>query len=143
MRGAGDAGRPMDIEPEVLVSDQRGFAGMQTNAHSNRRILGPRMFREHRLNSSCAGASLQGTPKHNEEGVALRPQLQAAVRAERLSLDGMVREQDVRITIAEFLNQLCRSLDIAEKERDRASRQAHAIDAERLIIGSRIVPSCR
>src|SRR5207244_5749761 len=122
--GAGGACRPMDVQAQVLVADERRLAGVQTNPYPDLPVLRPGMLGQHLLHGGSARAGIERALEHDEEGVALGPELMAAVGRQGLALDRVMREQNVRILLAELLDQPCRPLDVAEKERDRAGRLA-------------------
>ena len=58
-----------------------------------------------------------------EERVALRVDLDPAVLVDRLADDAMVLGQDVRVIVAELMEQLRRALDVGEEEGDGSGRQ--------------------
>ena len=58
----------------------------------------------------------------DEEGVALRVDLDAAVAPECLAQNAAVFSERLRIAIAELLHQPRRAFDVGEEERDRAGR---------------------
>ena len=120
--GARHASRPMDVEAQVLVADERRLAGVQTDADPNLSVLRPGVLRQHLLDRGGAGAGIERALEHDEKGVALGPELMAAVGGQCLALDRVMREQNVRVLLAELLDQPCRPLDVAEKERGRAGR---------------------
>src|SRR6267143_1182127 len=95
----------MHIQPDIFVTDQRGLTRMQPDADAHRAAVGPFVLVQPLLHGSRPGARLQRAPEDDEEGIALGPQLMAAIGAERLALDDMMREEDVRIALAEFLDQ--------------------------------------
>ena len=78
------------------------------------------MFVQPLLHGSRPRAGFQRAPEDDEEGITLSPKLVPAVGGERLALDRVMGEKDVRVALAELLDQPRRSLDIAEKEGDRA-----------------------
>src|SRR5947209_20432471 len=71
MPGANDAASVMHIHPNIAISSQPRFAGMQPNAHPNRDAFGPGMFCENPLNGCGCGNRIGGTGKGDEEGISL------------------------------------------------------------------------
>ncbi len=63
------------------------------------------------------------TLKGEEERVALRVDLDAVARAERLANDAPMRGQHVAIGVPETLEKLGRVLDVGEREGDRSPGQ--------------------
>ena len=110
----------MHIQPEIFVADQRCLARVQPDADADRAAVRPLVRVQALLDGGRAGTRLQSAPEHDEEGITLGPKLVAAVGGERLALDRVMGEKDVRVALAELLDQPRRSLDIAEKECDRA-----------------------
>ena len=65
--------------------------------------------------------------KRDEEGVALRVDLDTAVRRERVPQESSMLRERVRVRIrAERVQQSRRSLDVGEEERDGAGREIPA-----------------
>jgi hypothetical protein len=60
--------------------------------------------------------------KDDEEAVALRRDLHPAVALEGIAQRSIVRAQDVRIALAELVEQPSRALDVREEERERSGR---------------------
>src|SRR2546421_9070271 len=142
--GARDPCRAMYLQAEVLVADERGLAGVQADPHTHRAALRPLVRVQCRLDGRRPSAGLQRTAEHDEEGIALGPQFVAAVGRQRFPQDAVMCEEDVRVALAELLDQPGRSLDVTEEKRDRAGWQrAHAGDADVLRTGSRISLSWR
>src|SRR5438309_5543500 len=129
----------MYLQAEILIADERGLAGVHADPHTHRAALRPLMRVQCRLDGRRPSAGLQRTAEHDEEGIALGPQLVAAVGSQRFTQDAVMCEEDVRVTLAELLDQPGRSLDVTEKEGHRAGRQrAHAGEADALRTVSRM-----
>src|SRR5438093_320442 len=65
--GAGDPGGAVDIEAEVLVTDECRLAGVQPDAHLNAPSLGPGMRLQSLLRRRRAAAGIQRAAEHDEE----------------------------------------------------------------------------
>ena len=142
--GAGDPGGSMDLEPQILIADQRCLAGVQTNPHPHLPAVGPPIIRQRLLDCGRAGAGIERAVEDDKERIALGTELVAVIRLQRLPLDGVMRQQHLGIAIAELLDQPRRSLDITEIEGDGAGRQlAHAAAPEWVKTGSRTDRSWR
>src|SRR5467141_359904 len=132
----------MDVEAEIFIADQRGLAGVDADTYAHRAALRPLVRMERLLYGSRADAGLQRAAEHDEEGIALSAELVATVVGERLALDRMMREEDIRVPVAKLLDQPCRPFDVAEEEGNGAGWQrCHAGDPAPLNTGSRIARS--
>src|SRR5437879_8532107 len=100
--GARHAGGPMDVEAEILVADERRFSSMEANPDSDLPAVRPGMPCQHRLQRPRACARVQRALEHDEKRVAFGAELLATVSGEGLALDRVVREQHVRVTVAEL-----------------------------------------
>ena len=67
VRRAGDPGGAVDIEAEVLVTDERRLAGVQPDAHLNAPSLRPGMRLQSLLRRCRAAAGIQRAAEHDEE----------------------------------------------------------------------------
>ena len=113
-----DTGRLVHVDADVTLSSQDRLAGMDAHPHADRlgrqRVLGLAR-REQRLPRVGEG---------DEEGVALRVDLDPAVRRERRSQRAPVLSQRVCVPLgAQLVQQRGRALDVGEQERDGAGRQ--------------------
>jgi hypothetical protein len=113
--GRGDAGSAVDVHADVaLVGDDR-LAGVDADAHANRagfqgaaRVGGGR---------DCVG----GTREGNEEGIALRVDLDSALGSAGLSDQPPMLGECLRVRLcAQLVEQPGRALDVREEERDSA-----------------------
>ncbi len=92
----GDARRPYDVEPGIsLVADGR-LAGVQAEPHTDRYALRPRLVLVRALDLDGRRHRVAGARKRVEEGVALRVDLLAVVRPERLAHDAPMGRQASR-----------------------------------------------
>ena len=120
--GARHSSGAMHVQPDIFVADQRCLAGVQSDADAHRAPVGPFVRLQTFLYGGRSGARLQRATEHDEERIALGPKFVAAIGGERLPLDCVMGEKDVRVSLAEMLDQPRRYLDIAEEEGDRAGR---------------------
>ena len=63
MAHRGDAGRPIDVDPEVVVTSERAFAGVHADPDADLRSVGPRIGREPFWASVAASTAPAGEPK--------------------------------------------------------------------------------
>src|SRR2546427_6536660 len=135
--GARHPSGAMDVQAEIFVADEGGLAGVQADPYLDRRAIRPGVLLQSPLDGGRTGARLERAVEDDEEGIALGPKLVATVGGERLALDRVMGEEDIRVPLAELLDQPCRAFDIAEEEGDGAGWQrAHAGDAAPLNTGS-------
>ena len=64
------------------------------------------------------GDGVSRAREHEEEGVALRVDLDPVARRERVADDSPVRRQHLAVVVAEALEELRRVLDVGEDEGD-------------------------
>jgi hypothetical protein len=114
----GDPHATMDVDPDVALAGERGRPGMEPDAHADRPL------RQRREARACRVSRAGGGRERDEEGVALRVDLDAIRGAERLAQQQSVLGQRVRVSVGpERLEQAGRALDVGEQEGDRARRQ--------------------
>src|SRR5688572_2934863 len=112
MAAGGDARRAVDVAPDVpLLGKMRG-AGMNAHAHRDRELrlrLGRSLDRAWRRR------------ERDEEGIALRVHLDAAVTSERIPKYTPVLGERGGVPLGtELVQELRRTLDIGEEERHGA-----------------------
>jgi hypothetical protein len=90
---------------------------VQAHSHPERRRT------KRRLRSESGGARRLGRAKRHEERVTGRIDLDALVVLPDVSEKAVVLSDDVRVPIAQIVEQTRRSLDVCEQKRDRAFRQ--------------------
>ena len=151
VRRRGDAGRPMDVEPDVVVAAPAALAGVDPDPDLDDRAVRP-IGSCQRLLDGDRGPDRAGRRREDhEERVALGADLDAIlVRDRRPDQLGLPLEQR-RVPVAEALEQARRPLDVAEQEGDGAGRQlgasgaglgaGHAPAATGGVIGSSPSPS--
>lgn len=113
VRGPGDPGRPMNVDPDVVVRTQKpALAGVHAHAHTDgmrEPVIGER--------SLDAGGSLERVAwaaEHDEEGVTLRPHLDPIVLGDSVANDLSLLFQEVGVALAGFLQEFRRPLDVRE-----------------------------
>jgi hypothetical protein len=107
----------VDVEADVAFVRQERLAGVHTDAHADQR-------RGERVASVRGGRKRIGRPwECDEEGVALRVHLDAAVALERLPQQPAVLREGVGVRVAELVQQARRALDVGEEEGDSATRK--------------------
>jgi hypothetical protein len=117
-----DPGRAHDVEPEVALFADVRLARVQADAHEQLAPVRPLVVTQRalRLDGGCHRVACPR--EREEERVALRVDLGAAVGAERLPHDPPVVARDAaELLVPEFLQQARRALDIGEDERDGAA----------------------
>ncbi len=107
----------------ALLGEVR-LAGVQAHAHAQLGALGPVVRRERALTVRGRGGRVARAGEDVEEGVALRVDLLAAVRGERLAEEALVRLEHAAVAVAQLFQQLRRSLDVGEEEGDGAPAAA-------------------
>src|SRR2546423_13074309 len=111
----------MDIDADVALLGHERLAGVDSHSHADR--AGP----EGALAGLRGGEGVLRARERDEEGVSLRVDLDAAVTLEGLPQHAAVLGEDVRVSIAQLLQQAWRALDVGEEEGDGAARElAHA-----------------
>ena len=122
--GSASDPRPADdVEPEVALFPEGGFAGMQTHSNLDLGFSRPALGAEPQL--SCEGATHAVTcpRKREEQGVALSVDFGSSGIGRRLTNDTAMLRNELPVTIAELLKQPGRALDVAEEEGDGADRE--------------------
>ena len=119
--GSGDAGGTMDVVADVALFCQQRGARVQPRANPDR------TGRE-RLRHRLGGRDGAGSRREDEEKcVALRVHFDAALLSTGLPDRPAMLRQGLGVCVrAELVEQLRRSLDVGEEERDRAGREIRA-----------------
>ncbi|HEX2027190.1 MAG TPA: hypothetical protein VHF25_04245 [Nitriliruptorales bacterium] len=105
MPGSGDARRPVDVQPDVVVTTEPALAGVQPHPDSDRSCLGPRLGGQSPLDLHGGAHRGRGAGEHHEEGVAFGADLHAAGPAHRLANDDTVLVQHLGEAVTERLQQ--------------------------------------
>jgi hypothetical protein len=117
--GGGDARRPKNVGPDVLVLGEKGRSGMQSHAHADR----PRL--ERLCDLGCSRERSRCGRKRDEERVALRVHLDATIHGAGIANNAPVLRKRPRVLLyAGVVEQPGRALDVREEEGDGACREA-------------------
>ena len=120
MPGRADACRAMDGKPGVPAVSSRGLARVQTHPDLDLGTRRPGMGTKGELTLDCGQQRLTRARERDEERIALRVDLVAAVGVERLPEQALMVAEDRAVVITQPLHQPRRSLDVREKEGDDA-----------------------
>ena len=116
--------RADDVEAEVALAAHGRLAGVQAHPHPDVDPVGPVVLGVGALRLDRCRDGVAGTGKGEEEGIALRVDLDASEGREAFPHQPPVLGEDVVVTLAEPLQERGRAFDVAEDERDRAAREA-------------------
>ena len=116
-----DARGSYDVEPDIPLLVHGRFTRVQTDPHADVDLTGPRLRCVRTLRLDSRGDGVSRTGEHEEEGVALRVDLDAVASRERVADDPPVRRQHLAVVVAEALEKLRRVLDVGEDEGDRSA----------------------
>ncbi len=122
--GRGDPGRPMDVEPDILVASQSSLARVHPHPDPNGPVARPRVFAQLPLGGCGRGHRIRGRDEDGEERVAFRSDVDASVIADGFPEDVVVLLQNLRPSLAEGPGQVRRALDVGEQERDGPRRES-------------------
>ena len=122
MPGRADARRLVHVHADVALLRQQRLAGVKPHPDANRFRL------ERVLGLSCRGERLARVGERDEEGIALRVDLHASVRGERLPQQATVLRQRLGVLAgAELVQQARRAFDVREEKGDGPAGQlSHA-----------------
>jgi hypothetical protein len=112
-----DPRRSVDIEADITLPGNHGLAAVDPDPDPDRTRL------ERVLPFLRGGDCVGRLTERDEEGIALRVHLDSAVAVERLAQHPAVLRQSLGVGVAKLLQELRRSLDVGEEERDRARRK--------------------
>jgi hypothetical protein len=100
------------------------LAGVEAHPHLDLDTVRPRVREECELALDCSQERIRARARErDEEGVALRIDLVAAVSGERLPEQALVVAHDGSVAIPQLLHEPRRPLDVREDERDGACRR--------------------
>ena len=123
--GGRDPRRPMHVEPHVSLVGPERLTRVQPHPHPHRATR----KRDLRLRGGrhCIGR----TRESDEEGVALRVDLDPLVPLPSVAQSTAVLGKHLRIPVAQLLEQPRRPLDVGEEERHRPGRKLglHPVDS--------------
>ena len=127
--GGHDSRRPMHTEPVVtaVFGDVR-LAGVHPHPHAQLGADGPLVRGKRALRGRRGRGCVARAGEDVEAGVPLGVHLLAPVRSERLAQQPTVLGEDRAVAVAQLLQQVRGTLDVAEEERHGAGRElGHAI----------------
>jgi hypothetical protein len=118
----------VDVDADVpLLADDR-LTRVEAHANAEHRLVRPCVPGERTLGGDGRRHGVPGALEAEEERVALRVDLLAAPRGERVADHPPVLGEGVRVAVAERLEELGRALDVGEDEGDGAAVQRrHAL----------------
>ena len=119
MADARDAAGAMDVEADVALGPDARLAGVHAHSDAYLGVVGPRLRGQRALRGDGGGERAGRGGKGDEEGIALGPDLDAAVRRECGPKKLLVACKDRRPSLAVRLEQPGRALDVGEQEGDR------------------------
>jgi len=120
--GGPDPGGAMDGKARVTTLRGDGLARVQAHADLDLDALRPRVGDERELRVDRCEHPVARAREDDEEGVPLRIHLVAAVLAEGVAQYALVLRQDLRVPLAQLLQEARRSLDVGEEEGDCTAR---------------------
>jgi hypothetical protein len=115
-----DAGGLVDPEADIPLACSAGLPRVQPHADAHLDAIRPGMAFEGALSVDRARHRVARARERHEERVSLRIDLAAAMCLEALAEDPLVVGQQLAVPVAEPLDELRRSLDVGEEQRDRA-----------------------
>ena len=119
-----------EVDADVVPAGrQLRLPRVDAHPDPDRLALGPVVCRERALPGRRPLDGVMCTREREEERVALRVVLDAAVRGERLAQQAPVRGEGVVVADAEESREPRRPLDVREEERDRPLRQLRHVAA--------------
>src|SRR5947208_1853811 len=113
----------MDAETVVALVAEAGLARVQAHAHTTLHSVRPGVLGERALRRGCGQRRVRRPPKGDEEGVALRVDLLAAVLFECCAQNPTVLGQHLAVTVSQLLQQAGRPLNVSEEEGDGPARE--------------------
>ena len=124
VRRRGDPRGAVHVDADVVAVGEQRVAGVDAHAHPHRHASRPALRESSAVCEAAAAATRTGgVVESDEEAVALRVDLVAPVVVERATQDAPMAAQDIRVAVAELVQEPGRPLDVREQERDGASRQ--------------------
>ncbi len=114
-----DAGRTVDVHPDVALVGDDGLPGVHAHPHAHGAGLAGPACAVRRSRHGVLGAR-----EGDEERVPLRVDFDAAVPLECLTERPPMLEERVGVRVAQLREQAGRPLNVREEERDGPGRQA-------------------
>ena len=123
MRDSADSGRAMNGNAGVVVIGHVRFARVQADADGDASFVRPPILAERALSSDCGLDRVARATKDDEEGIASRSNLNAAVCCEYPSQQVVVRGEHLGIALLQPLDELGRAFDVGEEKRHGPTRK--------------------
>ena len=124
VRRRSDPSGAMHVQPDVAVVDHGRGSGVKPDADPHRLVTRPRVRRHETLALDRRLGRVGGTLEDEEQAVSLAVDLLPAERTERLAHEPPVVGQQRPVRVTQAMQQLGGILDVGERERDLAGRQA-------------------
>ncbi len=116
----GDPGRPMHVDPRVVVADQRWRPGVDPHPHPHLGVCGPLTCGELPLGFDGCGHGGARLGKGEEQPVALGTEYHSIVTLGQTLSHLPVSGEETRVLGADALQEVRRLLDVEEEKRHRA-----------------------
>jgi len=113
--GGGDAGGPVDVDPQVVVAPEPPFAGVHPHPHPQGAAVRPRVRGERPLGGDRGPDRPRGRGEHREEGVPLGTELPASSGGDGLPHEPHVVVLNGAVAVAQLLEELGGPLDVGEQ----------------------------
>ena len=117
MAGAHDPRGAVDVGSNIALRGDDGLARVDADPYADRPVG------KVALGGTGRGDRIGGARERDEERVALRVHLNAAVPRERVAQHGPVLRKHVCVLLSDLLQQAGRALDVCEEKGDRAGWQ--------------------
>jgi hypothetical protein len=121
--GGADPCRSVNIKPDVITVPDFRLAGVHAHAHAHVHAIRPAMGRKRPLRTHRGGDRVARPRERDEERVTLGVHLAAAMLVERRAQQALMLAKHLRVAIAQPRQEPRRALDVAEQERDGATRK--------------------
>ena len=112
MTSGRDARRPVDVDAHVPLLGKQRLPRVQTHTHAEWARA------ESLLRVLRSLKRIAGPPERDEERITLRVHFEPAVPRECVSQYAPVLRKDIRIRIAQLMQEPCRPLHVGEEEGD-------------------------
>jgi hypothetical protein len=121
--GGGDPGRPVHIQPHIVVPAQHPLPGVQAHPHPHRPPRRPVVGGQPPLGGHRRPDRPHRATEGHKERVALGTDLHPPAPRDRPAHDRRVLVPDPRVPVPQLLQQPGGALDVGEQEGDRPGRQ--------------------
>lgn len=123
MAGRANACDAVDVEPQVDAALDGGLARMQPHAHTNLRLLRPRVGRDHPLGGNGGLDAVLRPLEGSEQLIGTTVDLVAASVRHGPSEQPPELVQDAAVTVPQLLHEPGRPLDVREEQGHGPARQ--------------------